>query len=251
MASGVPALDAIAVTALRPIALFTVAPLFGHRTVPVRVRLMLAFTLAVLLTPLLPVPATDRAVGPGLVLGEILIGVTLGFSVRLLFAGLDVLAEAVSIQGGLGAAQVIDPASGNPSASFGALFTMVGIGVWLAIGGHHDLLRALVGSYELLPVGAGGPPREAFLAVVGLAAPVFRLGLQLAAPVTVAMMVSNAAVGVLGRTIPQLNLITLQLPAHVAATFLILALGAWSMVDIVGGAMTGWTDRGVAALLGE
>lgn len=162
---GVPELDAIGVTALRMIALFVVAPFFGHQVVPLRVRMMLAFATASVVTPQLPVPPADQVMGPGLVIGEILIGVMLGFSVKVFFAVFDVLAEAASIQGGLGAAQTIDPANGASSAALGSLFAMTGIAVWLAIGGHHELLRALVGSYELLPVGGGGPSRDSFLAL--------------------------------------------------------------------------------------
>jgi len=255
MAPGITELDAIGITSLRMIALFMVAPFFGHAVVPVRIRMTLAFGVSLVIAPTVPVAAALGEAGPfalvSLVVGELAVGLSLGFAVRLIFAAFDVLAEAASIQGGLGAAQTIDPTSGSSSAALGAILGMTGLGVWMAIGGHHDLLRALVASYELLPVGGGGLGRESFLAIVGMAPPVFALGLQLAAPVTVAMMVSNSAVGMLGRVIPQLNLITLQLPAHVAMTLLLLSLGAHGLVTVFGGEMGAWTARALSALMGE
>lgn len=248
-------LASIGAASLRVTALFAVAPFFGHAVVPPRVRMAMALPIAVVIAPhasMQGIPTEGGAFAiAGAVIGEVLVGVTLGFAVRLVFVGLDVLGEVASIQGGLGAAQVLNPASGISSAALGSVFGILGLATWLAIGGHHDLLRALVSSYELLPAGGGGPSPDSLIAVVGLAAPVFSLGLQLAAPVTVAMIVSNTAVGILGRVIPQLNLITLQLPAHVAMTLLILSLGAHGMIDVIDSEMAGWTDRSLAALVGD
>jgi flagellar biosynthetic protein FliR len=250
-----PELAALCFASVRLVALFGVAPFFGHALVPPRIRVALAFGVALVVAPVLPPGAAGPGDEPfavaGAALGELLSGLTLGFAVRLLFVALDVIGELASIQGGLGAAQTLDPASQSHSPALGSLLGVLALGTWLAIGGHHDLLRAVVASYDVLPLGGGGPGADSFLAVASLAAPMLALGVQLAAPVTAAMLLANTAVGVLGRAIPQLNLITLQLPAHVAITLLVLALGARGLVDVLQGEMDGWTGRAVAALAGE
>jgi flagellar biosynthetic protein FliR len=247
-------LTSIGVASLRVVALFAVAPLFGHAAVPPRVRVAMALPLAVVIGPHasseLAAPESGALGLAGAVIGELLVGAMLGFAVRLIFAALDVFGEIVSIQGGLGAAQILNPASGLSSAALGSMFGVIGLGTWLAINGHHDLLRALVASYQTFPVG-GGPGTDSFLGVVALAAPTFALGLQLALPVSVAMIVSNAAVGILGRVMPQLNLITLQLPAQIALALLILSLSAPEIVDVVENEMTTWSDRSLAAMSGD
>ena len=100
------------------------------------------------------------------------------------------------------------------------------------------------------PVGQPSLAIEAFESVAKMGAVVFRVAVHLAAPVTAAMVVSNVAVGILGRAIPQLNLMALQLPAHVATTLLILGLGAAPLTDVMARSIEGATGDAVAAVLG-
>ncbi len=238
--------------AVRIATLFMVAPVFSHRAVPIRVRAAAAVLVAWVCTPVLavgPVPGPETLAVAAAVGREVLIGVTLGFALRLVFAGFGLLGEFISIQGGLGAATVLDPASGSSSVVLSSLLQFYALAVFLAVEGHHAILRAAVHSFEALPIGASGFPSLAFGAVSAFGGTLYEVGVRLAAPVTAVMLVSNVAVGTLGRVIPQLNLMALQLPAHIAITLAVLALGTNSFAGAVADALTSLTEGAVQAVL--
>lgn len=253
--TGSPVLDDVLVWVLasvRIVALFAAAPVFRHTAMPIRVRAALGMLVTLAMAPALPqqMPEGDLAGFFAWVVAEALVGLALGFALRLLFSAFELLGEFVSVQGGLGAASVVDPTSGVSSLALAIVYHTFALLVFLAIDGHHELLRAAAQSYERIPIGAGGPDSQAFLAVVQLGSGVFETAVRMAAPVTVAMLVANVAVGILGRAIPQLNLMMLQLPAHVMVTFVLLMLGAGAFMRTAAGRIVLFTEQSVGAVLG-
>ena len=241
----------LSVRLLRPLGLTLAAPVFSEKSVPMRIRLALGSALGLFLAPALPAelagPASLALVP--IVFQELLIGITIGFSLRLFFAAVELAGEVASLQGGLGAASSIDPASGASTKALSSLLRLIAVLVFLALEGHHEAIRALALSYERLPIGAG-PEQDALLFVARLGSGIFETDFVLAAPVTVAMLVSNLAVGIMGRTIPQLNLMLLQLPAHIAFTFGLLMMGAGAWVGAAGDRLEVWMNQAVAGVLG-
>lgn len=239
---------------VRIIALTVTAPFFSHKLVPMRVRMGLAFGIALAAGTRFgtaPDPALLNVVSIwGLVAREILIGALLGFASGLVFSGLALMGEFASIQGGLGAARVLDPMSGSSSVVLTSMIQLFGVLIFLAIDGHHQILRGLALSFAVFPVGQMGFAPDVLESVVRLGGEIFRVAVHLAAPVTAAMIISNVAVGILGRAIPQLNLMALQLPAHVATTLLILGLGAGPLSDVMARTIQSFTDEAIGAVLG-
>lgn len=247
------ALWALLLASVRMTALFAAAPIFSHRAVPLRVRGALALVVTWTFAPQLAAAGLPEA-GPvaALSLGqEVLVGATLGFALRLVFAGFGLLGEFIAVQGGLGAATVLDPTSGSSSVVLTSLLQFYALAVFLAIEGHHAILRAAARSFALLPPGAAGLPADVWASVGSLGATVYEVGVRLAAPVTAVMLVSNVAVGILGRVIPQLNLMALQLPAHIGVTLLVLSLGTNAFSGAVADTLSALTEGAVAAVLGE
>jgi flagellar biosynthetic protein FliR len=246
---------AFALAAIRLTGVFLVAPIFGHTLLPVRVRAALAVAVAwacaanwgAELPPLETAPLVWAAVR------EALIGLTLGFATSLVFAGFSLLGEFASIQGGLGAATVLDPSSGASSVVLTALTQLFALLVFLAIDGHHTILRGVALSFEVFPLGHTGAAAvspASFASVAALGAVVFEVAVRLALPVTAVMFVSNVGVGILGRAIPQLNLMALQLPAHVGVTLLILGLAAGPLTETMAATVQTMTERAITAALG-
>ena len=234
--------------------LLLVAPVFGHLLVPMRVRSGLAVMIGLALLPTVP-PASVVAEAStlsmvGVIIEEVLIGTTLGFATGLVFSGFALMGEFASVQGGLGAATVLDPSSGASSVVLASILQLTALAVFIAIDGHHALLQGLAYSFQVLPPGGGGLALGVFEQITAMGAVIFEVGVRLAFPVTAAMFVSNVAVGMLGRAIPQLNLMALQLPAHVGLTLLILGLGAAPLVDAMGGVLEEATQRAIATTLG-
>jgi flagellar biosynthetic protein FliR len=220
------------VASLRVTAMFAVAPITGDRSVPPRLRLALGLAVAAAMTPagVAPIFSEGSALElAGAIAAELAMGLLLGFGASLAFSAFELLGEFVSVQGGLGAATAIDPSSGSASPVLSATLRVFALLIYLAIDGHHELLRAAALSFERLPPGQLPDP-ESFRALAALGASLFEIALRLAAPFAVAMLIANLAVGVLGRLVPQLNLMLLQLPATIALTLGMLALGASSLV---------------------
>lgn len=210
---------------VRLLFVFLQAPIYGHTTVPMRIRVGLAFAMALALGPRFgaDLPA-EGALGIA-VLHEAVVGLAIGFAASLVFAGIGLAGELISIQGGLGAATVLDPTSGASSVVMTGLVQLFALLFYLAGDGHHELIRAVALSFEHLPIGGDGPTAESFGQVVSMGGAIFEVGVRLAAPITAAMLLANIAVGILGRTIPQLNLMALQLPGHVGVTLFLLGVG--------------------------
>lgn len=232
---------------VRLLALFTTGPFFGHSSVSARIRVALAMVVAWTLSPVLSFdfdPSRAGAIELGGAIGaEVVVGLAMGFLAKLIFTSFGLLGEFISIQGGLGAARVLDPASGASSVAMAAAFQAFAMLVFLAIDGHQALLLAAAESFQLLPLGAGAPSGDAFMAIGSAGSVIFATAARLALPVTVAMMVSNAGLGLLGRAIPQLNLMTLQLPAHVAMLLLLVAFGARELTEHMASILMPWMEN--------
>ncbi len=242
------ALIAFGLASIRMLALVLTAPFFAHASIPLRVRTPLALLLALALAPSETGVALDTASLALAALGEALIGASFGIAGAALFAAIGVAIEVASVQGGLGAAAALDPASGATSVALGTLAQMIALLVFLAVGGHHELLRAVAHGFELIPPGALS--LEALGNVSSLGTQLFADGLRLAAPYTGALMLSNVVVGLLGRTIPQLNLLAVQLPAQIAIVVGLFALGAAPFCDAVAADALAGSTRALALLSG-
>ena len=244
----------IPLAAVRSIALFASAPIFGHTAVPVRVRVAIGLLVALAIAPLgaahaTQVPESVAAIAATIV-NEAAIGLSLGFGLRLVFAVFAPLGELISLHGGLGAANVLDPSSGASSGVLGVLLQWVGLMVFFAVEGHHQLLRGLAASFAHVPLGQALWAPESFGRIVDMGGSLFELTARLAAPVTAVMLVSNVGIGILGRAIPQLNLIALQLPAHIAVVLLVLGLAAGPFSESIAQALLGGSADVVDAVLG-
>lgn len=238
---------ALALTRL--LGVFMFAPVFAHTAVPTRVRLGIALALAWFVAPHTPVDPMAPGFSLGLaVVQEVAIGASLGLAASIVFAGFSLVGEIAGMQGGLGAAAVLDPVSGANSVVLSSLIGNIAGFVFLATSAHHEVLRGVFLSFEALPLGGGIPASEGFANLARLGAVVFEVGVRLAAPFTAVMLVSNVAVGMLGRAIPQLNLISLQLPAQIGLTLLILGLAAGAFVDEVAATLEVQIPRAVTAL---
>lgn len=240
---------------VRVLTFMLAAPFFGHSAVPVRVRVALGVVLAALLSPA-AIPHTG-IVDPGsfeaagLIVREALIGGTLGFGLRVIFDVFAPVGELISLQGGLGAANVLDPSSGASSVVLGVLLQVFALVVFLSVDGHHALVRGIALTFERLPVGGSALPGGTFALITGLGSALYDVSARLAAPVTIVMLVVNVGVGILGRAIPQLNLMALQLPAHIAVVLLIIGLIANVLGDEIAETLTRSTNELLVAFLGS
>ncbi len=141
--------------------------------------------------------------------GEALVGLMLGLGVRILFASMQVAGGLISQMSGLQLAEVFNPGAGAAVPVFSQLLFLVSTAVFLVIGGHREMIEALLDTFRWLPAGQVAGGQSAVAAVTALVAQSFILGVRAAAPAVVALLLSTLIVGFVSRTLPQLNIMSL------------------------------------------
>ena len=204
---------------LRALALLASLPVFSQRAVPMRVKVGLAFFISLsaqaslpATSPTLPPVALDSSAAFALVAQQALVGVALGFAVRLVFAAVELAGELIGLQMGLNFAGFFDPATATQGTASGRFFgTMVAF-LFVIINGHLAIIAALVKSFEIFPV-TGEP--FAFLRAArpeAWGAEVFMLGLWIALPLVGMLLFVNGVLGVIARVAPQINVFAVGFP---------------------------------------
>ena len=205
-----------------------VAPVFGARYVPRRLRLALALAISVLIAPTLP-----KADLPGLLSGasvaitaqQLLIGIAIGFTLQLVFDALALSGQVLANSMGLGFAFNIDPLRGVSTPALGQLYVILGTLTFLSLNGHLALLQLLVDSFRGLPVGVDGFDRDALQVLANWGDLVFSGALRIALPGVTALLVVNLAFGVVSRAAPSLNLFAVGLPVTLVMGLAIVLYG--------------------------
>lgn len=196
------------------------APIFGARTVPVQVRVVIAAAVSIFVLNWVPVrlPQDMLAIETMLaIVTEVVIGLSLGFVLQLAFAAPLVAAEQISGGMGMAMATAVDPNSGGQSGSMGQMFGIMLTLVFLAVGGHLLWLRLVVESYTLFPPGADWDLGGRAWLLAGFATQMLATAVAIALPVTLVLLLVQLVTGVISRSAPSLNLFALGLPASVLA----------------------------------
>jgi flagellar biosynthetic protein FliR len=194
---------------LRTLALFTSAPVLSSRAVPMRIKIGLALLIAVAAQaslPEMPVVPLDSATGLAMVVQQVLIGLTLGFSARVVFAAVEFAGELVGLQMGLNFAGFFDPATGSQGTATSRFFTAIGSLLFVVVNGHLLLSVAVLRSFEVFPVAAEPLAFIATLQPQVWGAEVFRLGLWIALPIVTMLLFVNLVLGVISRVAQQIQI---------------------------------------------
>jgi flagellar biosynthesis protein FliR len=200
-----------------------IAPVFGARLVPVRVRMAMAVAATVALSPMLPAtPAMELSLKSALVVAqEVLIGAAMGFCLQMIFDALIVAGQTIAMSMGLGLAMMIDPQHGTSVPVVSQFFVVLGLLIFLSLGGHLATIRLVADSFEILPLGSP-PSTDALFMVVSWGGQLFAAALRIALPAATALLIANIAFGVMSRAAPPLNLFAVGLPAGLLIGFLLL-----------------------------
>jgi len=203
------------------------APVFGARGVPALVKLGFAASLTVIVYPL--IHATNPSIPSELllliavVIKEVLVGVVIGFVIYTFTAVLQGAGQLIDFQMGFTMGAAIDPVYGVQSPMMGNFQMVLATMLLLATNAHHYLIAAMVKSYAYIPINPTNVPSD-YHYYVELLVHVFSLAIQLAMPVFGALLVSDVGVGLLARTVPQLNIFAIIFPVKIAFGFIILFL---------------------------
>ena len=204
------------------------APIYGAQEVPTQIRALVAFALALLVSPTqwgatVPYPGS-LVQWLVLVGGELLVGMSLGIGVIVLFSGIGLAGQMVGQASGLQAAEVFDPSQGDNVSVFSRLFSMLALAVFVLIGGHRILMAGLLDTFQAIPPAGMTLPiplAEKFVTLVTLS---FSLGVRAAGPVIASLLVANLVLGLIGRTVPQLNILVIGFGMNILLTIGVLTL---------------------------
>ncbi len=213
--------------ATRILAALSVAPLFGHANIPSTVKLGLGLLLAIAVAPALPaLPAVPLLSGDGLMVlvQQLLIGLAIGFTMRLVFSAVELAGELAALTMGLSFSSFFDPNSQSEASSVSQLFGWLALMVFVSSNLHLALLASLTDSFTTLPVSALPVGSGPFKVVALYGGKIFATGLQLALPIVAALLVTNLALGILTKAAPQLNLFGIGFPITLGVGFLMIGL---------------------------
>ena len=206
--------------------LFLFAPMFSSKLVPLRVRGIVAVALAIGLSPLalagaeVPTGALDIAL---LIGKELLVGLAFAFAVGMLLAALQVAGSFIDTLIGFAFGAAVDPLTGNQGTVVSQLYGLFGVMIFIAINGDQIVVRGFAETYELVGL-VEMPALGALLdGAIGAFTGLFTAAVQVAAPVLLALVLTDAAFGLVTRVVPQLNVFSVGLPAKTLVGMLVIA----------------------------
>ncbi|MBO9668427.1 MAG: flagellar biosynthetic protein FliR [Bdellovibrio sp.] len=226
---------------LRMMAFIVSSAFFGSNLVHTPVKILLSITMSVLLFPVVKIGNVDYLTISneiiGLAVRELIVGLSLGFLTRLFFFVVSMVGDLTAMSVGLGAGQMFNPLLGTQGNAMESFYSTLGTLVFLAINGHHILIRAIAESYTLVPVSSlslnVGPFAE--MAMFGQTAMI--LTIKMCAPVLATILLVNLAMGILGRAVPQINVLVTSMPVTImlgmTVVFICLPLMVMEMNGLV------------------
>lgn len=210
---------------IRPGMLVIGTPFLGAVYAPVHVRAGLTVLIAAILAPLVPTPEIGTALGVvAIITREVAIGLALALGMRILITAAEFAGQLTGYQTGLSYGAVVDPQSGVRNTTIAALYSSLVIVLCFITNVHHAWLRALSASYAAMPIGLGSLGPGLGTSVAKMLGMVFVLGLRLAMPVVIVLMLVEFVLGLMSRIAPSLNLMVVGAPIRVPIGLLVIAL---------------------------
>lgn len=228
--------------------LFLVAPAFSSQFLIRKVKVVLAVGMSFGLTMIVAhgqtMPTDSLAITAGLV-ENFLVGLALAYTLSCVFAAVQAAGVFGDALSGFSFGQTVDPVNGNPGGVLTNLYTVVGLAMFLAIGGDAWTIRGLTASFHAVPLGGEALTKP----MIGLAeaafASVFTGAVEIAAPLILALVISDVAFGMVSRAMPQLNVFTIAFPLKIGVALIVVG----ASLPFVGGWMSGQLETSLSAAL--
>src|SRR3954454_12902240 len=212
------------------------APLFGSTRIPRRVKALLVLVLAMATTATFKTPVTLPtslwALTAGIA-GELAFGLAMGMVLGFVFVAAQWAGEMIGQQMGFNLSQVFDPQYGSQGSVIGDMYYMITLVVFLTLRGHHAMLKGVAASFEALPLMSVGLTSSLLDTLVGLFQGAAILAIQLAAPMLVTMLVVDLVLGLIGRTVPQMNVMQAGLSMRAAFGMGVVIIGLVLTTDVL------------------
>jgi flagellar biosynthesis protein FliR len=221
--------------------LFVLAPLFSSRMVPVRARVVVALALAFGLAPLAvkgqKIPTDVLSIG-GLMLKEILVGLAFSFAIAALFAAVSTAGTFLDTQIGFSFGSLVDPVNNQQSGLLAQIYGLVGVMVFVVIGGDAWLIRGLAETYDVVSLTQLPDVGAMAAGATHVFGQIFLSAIAVSAPVLLAVIITDAGFGVVSRVMPQLNVFAVGFPAKILVGFLLIGASLPFVAGWIGDQLT-------------
>jgi len=223
---------------MRSAALILTLPFLGSDNLPTLLKAGLCLALAVFLLPVVEIDASrvPRNLWNFVLLGtgEVMIGAILGLAVHLLLTSVQIMGQLAGFQMGFAVANVIDPIGGEQISVLAQFAYLMAILVFFAVGGLHWFIKALADSFVLVPPGQFGMSASLYKQMMKLAGDMFSLAVRLGAPVIGALLFTQVILGILAKTVPQMNILIVGFPLTISVGLFFLAMTMTMMLPAMG-----------------
>jgi flagellar biosynthetic protein FliR len=206
---------------------FQMAPFFSGQRAPIYIRSGLAALVALLISFILPSNPAEmpREFLPFIleIGSEFILGFTIGYIIHLVFVAVQVAGQFIDMQMGFGIVNVLDPQSGIQMPLIGNFLYIIALLVFFGMDGHHLIINALVKSYEFVPIFGVNFRGEMYELIVILFCTMFLTAMKIALPLVATLLVVDISLGLVARTVPQMNVFIVGLPIKIAVGLLLLS----------------------------
>ncbi len=224
---GTDKIQVLLLICFRAAGLFITAPIIGNKQVPPMIKVGIAIMLAVLMVPVASkttLPQIDTTwMLAGMALKEMMVGFIIGLFFAILFIGIRMAGNIIGFQIGLMLASVLDPETNSQVSIVSEVWYMLGIMIFILIDGHHAIISAFADSYRLAPIGALSFSGELVDSIIRYTAYSFSIAIKIAAPVMISLFMTTVVLGVVARTVPQMNIFIVGIPIKIGVGFLVMA----------------------------
>lgn len=232
---------AMALVLFRMIAFIIAMPVIGVAPIPIQIKVLFALSMTFIIFPVtdwkglsVEISNADAAF---LAAKEIAIGLIFGFLGRMFFMTLSMAGQLISISMGISNAQLFNPAFGESSTAFDQFFIILATLFFFSIQGHHLMISGLVETFNIIPIYQSSIDLSGFAALVPMSEKIIEISLKFASPILVTILFTNVAMGVVGRAVPQINILITSLPVNTLVGLFVLFVGVpvivWQMQELM------------------
>lgn len=210
-------------------------PVFGVENVSAHIKILFALVLTMLVFPTLHFNAAQSSQIHSnlilLVVKETFVGLSLGFLARLFFFSFRIAGELLSQAMGLSSAQMFNPMMAGQSTALEVFYVTLASLFYLAVNGHHQLITGLVNSYQWVPAATVSLNTSQFIGMGHFVQEVIEIGLKFSAPVMISILIVNLILGIVGKTVPQINVLVTSFPVNIMVGFFLLMITLPLLLD--------------------
>lgn len=210
---------------VRTSGIFIFSPFFSSQNIPNTMKIGLSFSVSLLITSVLPVvPDLTNEILLMLIFKELIVGLIIGFISYSFFSAFYVMGQIIDMKIGFGMVNVIDPQNKVQVPLMGNFYYILAFLMLLSVDGHHSIISALVDSYNFIPMGSFKYTEGTMNLLVDTLAKSFEIGFKLSSPIAAIIFLTDIVLGIMSKTIPQMNVFVVGMPLKVIVGLLIVLI---------------------------